>query len=130
LNERSTLLATRGRRCLSVSQQPANDWQAQPATGTKARISVPQVVQAHADQTSSFGDRVPGTLEIMARVFWVVSRHHIGSGSLQLIQNRKGRGVENDGLPAALAVGQEQAAPVPNPRAPTVGAGFPGGGSR
>src|SRR5262249_11076424 len=45
----------RGSGCLCVSQQPANDRQAQPATGTEARIGVPEIVQAYSNQTSPFG---------------------------------------------------------------------------
>ncbi len=39
----------RGGRSLSVAQQPADDRQAQPATGTEARVGVPQIMQTNAD---------------------------------------------------------------------------------
>src|SRR5262245_31792770 len=42
----------RGGRGLSVAQQPANDWQAEPATGTEARVGVPRrsAIQFHSGQ--------------------------------------------------------------------------------
>ena len=46
----------RGGRWLNVSRQLADDRRAQSATCTKARIGVPQIVQAHASQTSPFGE--------------------------------------------------------------------------
>ena len=95
---------------LSVPQQSANDWQPQPSTGTKARVSVPEVVQANAVQTGPLCDGIPWALQIVARASRIVAGHHVGPDPLQRIQHGKGRGVEDDSLPAALAVGQEQTA--------------------
>jgi len=100
----------RGGCHLGVAQQAADDRQAQPTTGTEARIGVPQIVQANADQTCPLGDGTPRTFQIMARLFRIVAGHHVGTDPLQRIQNRKGRSIEDDGLPAALAVRQEQTA--------------------
>ena len=81
-----------------------------PATGTEARIGVPQIVQANADQTGPLGDGIPRALQIVARLFRIVAGHHVRADPLQRVQHREGRGIEDDGLSAALAVGQEQTA--------------------
>ena len=100
----------RGGRCLSVTQQPADDRQPHATAGTEARVGVPQIVQANAGQTGALGDGIPRALQIVARLLRIVAGHHVRADPLQLVQHRKGRGVEDDGLPAALAVGQEQTA--------------------
>jgi hypothetical protein len=92
---------------VSVTEQPANDRQAQPTTGTDARIGMSQIMQPHADKTGACGDGIPRALQIVAWPLRIVAGHHVGTNPLQRIQDRKGRGVEDDGLPAALAVGQE-----------------------
>jgi hypothetical protein len=47
----------------------------------------------------------------------VVAGRHVWVHPLQSVHHRKGRGVEYDRLPAALAVRQEQAAPLNRARA-------------
>jgi hypothetical protein len=46
----------------------------------------------------------------VARLFRIVAGHHVWSDALKCIEHRERRGVEDDGLPAALAVRQEQTA--------------------
>ena len=97
----------------------------QSATGTKACIGVPQIVQANAVKTGALGDGIPRTLKIVTRFFRIVAGHHIRSDPLQPVQNRQGRGIENHGFPAALAIGQEQTSPLEIDILPTQVENFP-----
>jgi hypothetical protein len=94
-----------------MAQQPADDWQAQPTTGTEARIGVPQIVQPNAGKSGALSDSIPWALQIMARLFRMVAGNYERTDStIQAIQHRKGRGIEDDRLPAALAIRQKQTA--------------------
>ena len=64
-------------------------------------------MQTHADQTRALRYGIPWALQVMPRLFWCVARHNVGANPFHPIQHRKGRGIEDDGLPAALAIGQE-----------------------
>ena len=70
---------------LSVPQQSANNWQGQPATGTKAYIGVPQIMEADAIKTSTLCDGVPRTFEIGTRFCRIIARHDIRSRPLQTV---------------------------------------------
>jgi len=69
-----------------------------------------EIMQAHAGQTGSLGDGIPGALQIVAWLLRIVAGHDERADSLQHIQHRKGWRIEDDGLPTALAIGQEQTA--------------------
>ena len=101
---------TCGCRCLSMAQQATNDRKTKPATGTKARISVPQIVEAYAGQTGPLCDGIPRTFQIVARLFRIIAGHRVWTQPLQPVQYRKPRSIQDNGLSAALAVGQEKAA--------------------
>ncbi len=102
----------RGSRRLRVPEQAPNDRQSQSPTGTKARVGVPQIMKATADQIRVFGDGSPRTLQIVARPLQVVARHYVRAHSLERIEDRESRRVEDDSFPASLAVGQKQAAAI------------------
>lgn len=53
---------------------------------------------------------IPWALQIVARLRRIITRHHVGAQSLQYVEHRKGRGIQDDRLPAALAVREEEAA--------------------
>jgi hypothetical protein len=57
----------------------ADDRQAQPATGTEARVGVPEIMQAHAGQTRALGDRMPRALQIVARLLRIVAGYYVGA---------------------------------------------------
>src|SRR5262245_19982193 len=61
-------------------------------------------MQAYAGQTRALGDTIPRALQIVSRLVRVVAGHHIGANAVYPIKHSKGRGIEDDGLPAAFAV--------------------------
>ena len=87
-----------------MTQQASDDRQTQSTTRAEACVGVPEVVQAHALQTSTSDDSVPGPLQITARLFRMVAGNHARSEPLQPIQDRKGRGIEDNGFPTTLTV--------------------------
>ena len=96
-------IACGGRR-LRVAQQAPDDRQAQPAAGTEARVGVPQIMQANADQTGTLSDGIPRALQVMARLRRIVAEYNVRADPLQHVKHRESRSVEDDSLSAGLAV--------------------------
>jgi|SRR6516225_9399880 len=94
-------------RRLGVPQQLADDRQAEPTTGTKARIGVPKIMKADAFEPGTPCYRLPWTLEIRARLFGIIARHDVGAEPIEAGQDRKCRSVKDYGLPAGLGVGEK-----------------------
>ena len=65
------------RRCLGMSQQLADDRQAQTTTCAEARIGVAQIVKAHAAEAGALRNRLPGSFQIGARLMGLVARHDV-----------------------------------------------------
>lgn len=101
---------SRGGCRLSVSQQTADNGETETATSAKARVCVSQVMKAHPAQAGTLGYRLPRAFQIMAGFVRIVAWDHIGADPFHAVQHRKGRGVENDGLPTGFAVREEQEA--------------------
>lgn len=73
---------SRGSSCLSVTQQSADNRQAQSATSTNAGIGMPRIVNANAGQTSPLDHGIPRALQIVPGLLRIVARHHVGADAL------------------------------------------------
>ena len=93
-----------------MAEQPPDDRQAEPATGTETCVGMPQVVQAYVGQAGALGHGVPRPLQILAGVVWIVTGDNVRAKPLQTVEHSEGRGVEYDCLSAALAIRQEEQA--------------------
>jgi hypothetical protein len=59
-----------------MTQQLANDRQAESACGTEARVGVPQIVQANTFNCAP-RHRLPRSFQISARLLGIVARHNV-----------------------------------------------------
>ena len=83
-------IACGGRR-LRVAQQAPDDREAQPAAGTEARVGVPQIMQANADQTGALCDGIPRALQIVARLRGIVAEYNVRADPLHRVKHRESR---------------------------------------
>src|SRR5689334_14149345 len=95
-----------------MTQELANNWQAESRTRAEARMGMPQIVNSKTDKARPLSDRAPRLIEIGAWFFLfgssVLSGDHIGADVGQAREHGHGRGVEHNRLFSGFAIGQRQ----------------------
>ena len=103
-------------RCLRVTQQLADDRQAEARTCADAGVSVSQIVNPHVIKSCPPPNGAPRLVKVGARLLvvgaGVLARDDIGTYSRQRREHGHGRSVENDCSLAGFAIGQEQQPPL------------------
>jgi hypothetical protein len=95
-----------------MTQELANDWQAQTRARAEARMGMAQIVNSNSDKTGPLSDRAPRLIEVGAWFFLfgasILSGDHIGADVRQASEHGHGRCVEHDRFFPGLAIGQRQ----------------------
>src|SRR5689334_5923980 len=95
-----------------MTQELANNWQAESRTRAEARMGMPQIVNSNSDKARPLSDRAPRLVEIGAWFFLfspsVFSGNHIGADARQAREHGHRRCVEHNRFFPGLAIGQRQ----------------------
>ena len=61
-------------------------------------------MQPDALKTGVFRDELPGPIEIMPGLFWIIAHDYVGADARQRREDGEGRGVEHDRFASGFAV--------------------------